>query len=223
MTRPLTLTGQWREKSNTILSVLIKLNILFFTLKYASKLLDTHIYIISTIIHLMFQEDKMKLLFTFAATLFLITNHCFASAVEMPALPVVQSKGGEWTETFDLKGGGTAMRTPTTLIIKKGMFQSSGPTASIFNANICGIKINFHLSTDMTREEFIAALKRHGNLQTKHNYTHFRSFFTFLFVIARLVEARQSREQPRSPRRLCLLAMTARRSGLQINYHNCKA
>jgi hypothetical protein len=87
-----------------------------------------------------------------------------ASAVRMPAPPAVQSKGGEWTETFDLKGGGTAMRTPTSLIIKKGNFQSTGPRINMSNCSMNGTTINFHASTDMTREEFVAALRRDGNL-----------------------------------------------------------
>lgn len=53
--------------------------------EHKSKLLDTHthIYIIPSILYFYFQEATMKLIFTCAATLLLITNYCFGDVFDI--------------------------------------------------------------------------------------------------------------------------------------------
>lgn len=87
-----------------------------------------------------------------------------ASAVRMPAPPVVQSKGGEWTEIFNLKKGGQIERTPAAVFLKTGGFSSGGKSLQMTNSSMNGTIINVHVSTDMTRDEFVASLRRDGNL-----------------------------------------------------------
>ena len=68
---------------------------------------------------------------------------------------------GNWTESFKLKNGETITHTPQN--VRMGSF-TVGKGLTLKNSNFNGKIFNIHVVTDSTREEFVAALKRDGNL-----------------------------------------------------------
>ena len=83
--------------------------------------------------------------------------------VAPPPPAVIQSKGGNWTETFNLKGGLKIKRSPEYVtIIDGGLNINSKVIKNTGSFN--GKQVNIHVSVDMTRDEFVAALRRDGSL-----------------------------------------------------------